>query len=96
MQQQPQVVLHAVDSQGWAVGCLLQQQVLEALEFEGLLPPEQQQQQQAGASHTAGSGDWCSMQAAVNWQHWQASVRSIKRSAGGDLSTVVVRLVKVS
>lgn len=73
-QQQPQEVwLQCVDSHGWVIGCLLQQELVEALEFAGHPHPLQQP---------------------LDWQHWRAVVRSIKRGPGDDqLAAVLVRLL---
>lgn len=90
-QQQQPVVLQCVDSGGWSVGCLLQQQVLEALEFAGHWQP---QQQSAGAGLggqqlAAAAGG----QQALDWREWRAVVKTIKRTADNQLAGVVVRLI---
>lgn len=101
---QQQAWLHCVDSQGWFVGSLLQQEVLQALEFAGHLQPQhlQPQQQQAQAAHiqpqatpgTAGAMAAASSMQHIDWQQWRAVVRSIKYSPEQQLAAVVVRLLQ--
>jgi hypothetical protein len=109
-QQQPgqqddgQQLLQCVDSHGWTVGCLQQQQVLDALEAAGydpaMLQVEMHNQQQRQAMIHKMGGDPVAAAAAVGALHgilqgWQAVVKSLQRSqaVGGGLKGVIVRLV---
>jgi hypothetical protein len=100
-QQGQEQSLCCVDSHGWAVGRLEQQQVLDALAIAGYDPAMLQrcsQQQQAiqqelgddAAAAAAAAGSIGSI-----LPGWQAEVRSLKRSQAevGCLRGVVVRLV---
>jgi hypothetical protein len=96
---QQQAWLHAVDSQGWFVGSLLQQDVLQALEFAGHLPPQPQQAadlQPQAAPGTAGAMGTATTLQHIDWQQWRAVVRSIRYGPEQQLATVVVRLQQVS
>lgn len=95
-QQQHQVVLNCIDSQGFIIGSLLQQEVLEALEFAGHWQPQQQAQavdsgQQQQAPMLADASEAAMQQ--LDWQQWRAVVKSVKRASEQQLAAVVVRLV---
>jgi hypothetical protein len=100
-QQGQEQSLWCVDSHGWAVGRLQQQQVLDALLTAGYDPAMLQQkcsQQQQQAMHQ-GLSDGLTAAAAGSsgslLQGWQAVVKSLRRSQddAGCLKGVVVRLV---
>jgi hypothetical protein len=103
-QQDGQQLLQCVDSHGWTVGCLQQQQVLDALEAAGydsamLQVGMHNQQQRQAMFHDLGGDDAMAAAAAGALggilQGWQAVVRSLQRSqaVGGGLKGVIVRLV---
>jgi hypothetical protein len=87
-----------------AVGCLLQQQVLDAMELTGHLDAaleqqQQQQQQQDPASPHVWSPVHACQQPGVDWGQWRAVVRSVGYALPEDrqqLQSVGVRLVHVS
>lgn len=98
--EEPQQQLVLMDQHGWAVGCLPQQQVLDALEAAGYQPG---QQLMAGSvAGDAGQGDGGIPQArspaaaAGSSCGWQAEVRSVRWSADhSSILGVVVRLQPV-
>uniref|UniRef100_A0A383VG53 Uncharacterized protein n=1 Tax=Tetradesmus obliquus TaxID=3088 RepID=A0A383VG53_TETOB len=103
-QQQQQQLLCCVDSHGWAVGQLQQQQVLDSLLAAGYDPAmlqqqcsQQQQQQQHAMPHELGAGAAAAAAGSIGsmLQGWQAVVKSLRRSQddAGCLKGVVVRLV---
>jgi hypothetical protein len=86
-QQQP--VLQCVDAHGGVVvGCLLQEQVLDALETAGYLDVLEQQQSMTMAQPPPAAAE-------MDWQRWRAVVRSAKHAAGDteQLTGVTVRLL---
>jgi hypothetical protein len=99
-----QQLLRCVDSHGWTVGCLQQQQVLDALEAAGYDPAMLQdemhnQQHRQAMLHELGGDDAKAAAAAAGalrgiLNGWQAVVKSLQRSqaAGGGLKGVLVRL----
>jgi hypothetical protein len=93
---QQQAWLHCVDSQGWLVGSLLQQEVLQALEVAGHMQLHQQHAQEADKQQQAAPGTAGAVANTlqdIEWQQWRAVVRSIKH---GPERQVVVRLQQVS
>jgi len=84
-----QALLSCANGISWTVGCLLQQQVLEAMQEAGPLahqPPGQQQLPGVSSSTTLQD---------IDWQRWRGVVKSIRRAPGNPqhLVSVVVRLV---
>lgn len=73
--EQAGLQLRCVDSQGSTVGCLAQQAVLDAMELAGV----------SGAGGDSGAAPQH-----LDWQHWRAVVRSVRR---GGVNGALVRLV---